>query len=103
MQKTSQTKLLEAIKQQVIDLLDSNSAEIIRTYEEAEKEADADKKFKFPLSFKSSITGVDPDTYEVDSQISYKINRKDSRDELVKVGQDLVDMANEAVMKAFDA
>lgn len=99
MKEDAQNKLLEAMRGQLDDLLVSNGPQIFETYEEAIKEHDSDKKFKFPISLKVNVQGDDPETYEVESTIAFKVNRKDSRDQLVKTGEDMVDQMNKSEAK----
>ena len=96
MKEKAQEKLLEAMRGQIDDLLVSNKEKIFDAYEEAITEHDSDRKFKFPISLKINVQGDDPETYEVESAIAFKVNRKDTREALVKTGEDMVDQMNAA-------
>jgi len=103
MKADAQEKLLEVMRSQIDDLLVSNKGKIFDAYEEAIEEHDSDRKFKFPISLKVNVQGDDPETYEVESAIAFKVNRKDTRDQLVKTGEDMVDQMNQAEAKKVPA
>lgn len=100
MKNQARDQLIDEIKRQHIELLDANCDRIVAAYEDAIQEHDSDMKFKFPITVKSDITGVDPEDYKIDSALSVNVKYKDTRSELVKTGHDMVDQMNAAEANA---
>ena len=90
----TEERLFQAITSKVHDLINDNADQIMASYKEAielHNESDSDKKFKYKLPISISITGVDPNTYEIEAKLAYSVKRTDIRTALVKTGEDLVD------------
>lgn len=93
--------IFRAIKGELCKLIDRNRGEILQAYKEAielHNDEDKDKKFKFNIPLRASITGLDPNTYDVETSISFTVKRTDMISVQVKTrdGEDLVDMMERA-------
>lgn len=94
-QKAKDRIVKKMIEQSAI-ALNMNKDLIWDTYNQAIDEHESDKKFKFPIGLKLSITGVDPDTYEVSADLSFSIKYTASYGDQVRVGDDMVDQMEKA-------
>ena len=79
------------IKEQVIELLEANQAKIERAYMEAIEAHNTDRKFGYPISLVSTITGEDPQNYNIKTKISFAVRMTDQLEDQVRTEPDMVD------------